>query len=54
MIQFLDSPNTTSPVTYRIHNYGPTSAQQLYLNYAVNDNTVSTSSTMVLQEYFAP
>ncbi len=53
MIQFLDSPNTTSPVTYRIHNYGPTSAQQLYLNYAVNDNTVSTSSTMVLQEYFA-
>lgn len=53
MIQFLDSPNTTSPVTYRIHNYGPTSAQQLYLNYAVNDNTVSTSSTMILQEYFA-
>jgi hypothetical protein len=53
VIQFLDSPNTTSPVTYRIHNYGPTSAQQLYLNYAVNDNTASTSSTMVLQEYFA-
>jgi len=53
IIQFLDSPNTTSPVTYRIHNYGPTSAQQLYLNYAVNDNTVSTSSTMILQEYFA-
>ena len=54
MIQFFDSPNTTSPVTYRLHNYGPTSAQQLFLNYAVNDNTVSTSSTMVLQEYFAP
>lgn len=53
MIQFLDSPSTTSPVTYRLHNYGPTSTQNLYLNYAVNDNTVSTSSTMVLQEYFA-
>lgn len=53
IIQFLDSPNTTSAVTYRLHNYGPTSAQQLFLNYAVNDNTVSTSSTMVLQEFFA-
>ncbi len=53
MIQFLDSPSTTSPVTYRLHNYGPTAAVQLFLNYATNDNTVSTSSTMVLQEYFA-
>jgi len=53
MIQFLDSPSTTSPVTYRLHNYGPTAAVQLFLNYATNDNAVSTSSTMVLQEYFA-
>lgn len=53
IIQFLDTPNTASAVTYRLHNYGPTSAQQLFLNYAVNDNTVSTSSTMVLQEFFA-
>lgn len=53
MIQFLDSPSTTSPVTYRLHNYGPTAAVQLFLNYSTNDNLVSTSSTMVLQEYFA-
>lgn len=53
MIQFLDSPSTTSPVTYRLHNYGPTAAVQLFLNYATNDNVVSTSSTMILQEYFA-
>jgi hypothetical protein len=53
MIQFLDSPSTTSPVTYRLHNYGPTAAVQLFLNYATNDSVVSTSSTMVLQEYFA-
>ena len=54
MIQFFDFPNTTSPVTYKLHNYGPTAAVQLFLNYATNDNAVSTSSTMVLQEYFAP
>lgn len=50
-IQFLDSPNTTSAVTYKLFNYGPTSQQNLYLNYAVNDLTVSTSSSMTLQEY---
>ena len=50
-IQFLDSPNTTSAVTYKLFNYGPTSQQNLYLNYAVNDSTVSTSSSMTLQEY---
>ena len=50
-IQFLDSPNTTSSVTYKLFNYGPTSQQNLYLNYAVNDLTVSTSSSMTLQEY---
>jgi len=50
-IQFLDSPNTTSATTYKLFNYGPTSQQNLYLNYAVNDLTVSTSSSMTLQEY---
>ena len=50
-IQFLDSPNTTSAVTYKLFNYGPTSQQNLYLNYAINDLTVSTSSSMTLQEY---
>ena len=54
MIQFFDFPNTTSPVTYKLHNFGPLAAVQLFLNYATNDNAVSTSSTMVLQEYFAP
>lgn len=50
-IQFLDSPNTTSAVTYKLFNYGPTSQQNLYLNYAINDLGVSTSSSMTLQEY---
>jgi len=50
-IQFLDSPNTTSATTYKLFNYGPTSQQNLYLNYAVNDLLVSTSSSMTLQEY---
>ncbi len=52
-IQFLDSPNTTSAVAYKLFNYGPTSQQNLYLNYAINDLTVSTSSSMTLQEYLA-
>lgn len=50
-IQFLDSPNTTSATTYKLFNYGPTSQQNLYLNYALNDLLVSTSSSMTLQEY---
>jgi len=52
-IEFLDSPSSTSAVTYKINIYSPLSAQPLFLNYAVNGTSNSTISTMTLQEYFA-
>lgn len=50
-IEFLDSPNTTSAVTYKIHIYG---SSDLYLNFNINGSVQqSTTSTITAQEYFA-
>jgi hypothetical protein len=51
-IEFLDSPSSTSVVTYKVHVYGSTG--NLYLNYNVDASTSqSTTSTITAQEYFA-
>jgi len=50
-IEFLDSPNTTSAVTYKIHIYG---SSDLYLNFNISGSVQqSTTSTITAQEYFA-
>ena len=50
-IQFFDSPNTASAVTYRIHIYG---SNNMYLNYNVSAySQQSATSTIVVQEFFA-
>jgi hypothetical protein len=50
-IEFLDSPNTTSAVTYKIHIYG---SSDIYLNFNINGSVQqSTTSTITAQEYFA-
>ena len=50
-IEFLDSPNTTSAVTYKIHIYG---SNDLYLNFNISGSVQhSTTSTITAQEYFA-
>ena len=50
-IEFLDSPNTTSAVTYKIHIYG---SSDLYLNFNTSGSVQqSTTSTITAQEYFA-
>lgn len=50
-IEFLDSPNTTSAVTYKIHIYG---SSDLYLNFNTSGSIQqSTTSTITAQEYFA-
>jgi hypothetical protein len=64
-IQFLDSPSSASAVTYRVHLYGTAAGGNttfLTINHNFNDylgnsNGINancrSSSTMVLQEYFA-
>ena len=62
-IQILDSPSTTSAVTYKIHLYstGPTVFPQMWVNKTYQDVTngvnnsgaARVSSSMTLQEYFA-
>jgi len=53
-IEFFDSPNSSSAVTYKINVFSPLSATNLYLNYAINGGTsFTTISTMTLQEFFA-
>ena len=53
-IEFLDSPSSSSAVTYKVHVFTPLSATNLYLNYAINGgSSFTTISTMTLQEYFA-
>lgn len=62
-IQILDSPSTTSAVTYKIHLYatGPTLFPQMWVNKTSQDVTngvnnsgaARVSSSMTLQEYFA-
>lgn len=50
-IEFLDSPNTTSAVTYKIHIYG---SSDIYLNFNISGSVQqSTTSTITAQEYFA-
>jgi hypothetical protein len=50
-IEFLDSPNTTSAVAYKIHIYG---SSDLYLNFNISGSVQqSTTSTITAQEYFA-
>ena len=50
-IEFLDSPNTASAVTYKIHIYG---SSDLYLNFNISGSVQqSTTSTITAQEYFA-
>jgi len=61
-IQILDSPSTTSAVTYKIHLYatGPTLFPQMWVNKTYQDVTngvnnsgaARVSSSMTLQEYF--
>jgi len=48
-LNYLDSPETTSEVTYTWEGYNHTATQQLYWNY---DNTTleSTNATMILME----
>jgi hypothetical protein len=56
---FLDTPNTTLPVTYELWAYSTTQASHsLYLNRSRDDSTNDASrargsSQMILQEYFA-
>ena len=53
-IEFFDSPNSSSAVTYKINVFSPLGATNLYLNYAINGGASFTIiSTMTLQEYFA-
>ena len=62
-IQILDSPSTTSAVTYKIHLYatGPTVFPQMWVNKTYQDvgsgvnnsSAARVSSSMTLQEYFA-
>lgn len=53
-IEFLDSPNSSSSVSYKVHIFSPLSATNVYLNYAINGGTsFTTISTMTLQEFFA-
>ena len=53
-IEFLDSPGSSSAVTYKVHIFSPLSPTNLYLNYAINGGTsFTTISTMTLQEFFA-
>jgi hypothetical protein len=62
-IQILDSPASASAVTYKIHLYatGPTNFPSIWLNRTLQDVTngvnadslARTSSSMILQEYFA-
>lgn len=50
-IEFFDSPNTTSAVTYKVHVYGSGS---MHLNYNIDGSVQqSTTSTITAQEYFA-
>jgi hypothetical protein len=50
--QLLDSPATTSSVTYRIQAQ-PNSPRQLYINRRGADTALCTSSTMILMEIAA-
>jgi hypothetical protein len=62
-IQILDSPSSTSAVTYKIHLYatGPTVFPQIWVNKTYQDainggnspSIARVSSSMILQEYFA-
>ena len=53
-IEFFDSPNSSSAVTYKINVFSPLGATNLYLNYAINGGASFTIiSTMTLQEFFA-
>lgn len=56
-ISYLDSPNTTSQVTYKWRWNNPTHSQTLYLNrpysYADGGYTVLTSSNIIVQEVSA-
>ena len=53
-IEFFDSPNSSSAVTYKINVFSPLGATNLYLNYAINGGASFTViSTMTLQEFFA-
>ena len=53
-IEFFDSPNSSSAVTYKINVFSPLGATDLYLNYAINGGaSFTTISTMTLQEFFA-
>ena len=53
-IEFFDSPNSSSAVTYKINVFSPLGATDLYLNYAINGGASFTIiSTMTLQEFFA-
>ena len=53
-IEFLDSPSSSSAVTYKINIFSPLSATSVYLNYAINGgSSFTTTSSMTLQEYFA-
>ena len=62
-IQILDSPASASAVTYKIHLYatGPTNFPSIWVNRTLQDVTngvnadslARTSSSMILQEYFA-
>ena len=50
-IEFFDSPNTTSAVTYKVHVYG---SGNMHLNYNIDGSVQqSTTSTITAQEYFA-
>jgi len=50
-IEFLDSPNSASAVTYKVHIYG---SSNMYLNYNIDGSVQqSTTSTITAQEYFA-
>jgi hypothetical protein len=50
-IEFLDSPNSASAVTYKVHVYGSGS---MHLNYNIDGSVQqSTTSTITAQEYFA-
>jgi hypothetical protein len=50
-IEFLDSPNSVSAVTYKVHIYG---SSNMYLNYNIDGSVQqSTTSTITAQEYFA-
>jgi hypothetical protein len=59
-IQILDSPASTSAVTYRIHLYATASPPVMWVNKSYDDSisgssgaTPRVSSSMTLQEYFA-